>query len=145
MVKSYITHVRCVTKPHSKDTTNVSFTDIFNDSLPHLYFFFTMCRDFDNGHLHIPCTHLDWEDITNFQLTVNGNMRGPVINEESMLFSYDECKDRYAIIGYEIPPTEDSQLKVLPLETRAELSVNVTSDTKQGVNLKTYHVRFFHN
>ena len=62
-----------------------------------------------------------------------------------MLFSYDEYKDRYAIIGYEIPPTEDSQLKIFPLETRAELSVNVTFNTEKGVNLKTYYIKFFCN
>ena len=37
---------------------------------------------------------------------------------------------------------EDSQLKVLPLETQAELSVNTTFNTEQGVNLQTYHVGF---
>ena len=37
IVKSYSTQVRCATKLHSKDTTDVSFTDIFNGSLPYLY------------------------------------------------------------------------------------------------------------
>ena len=43
MVKSYVTQVHCVTKLHSKDTANLSFTNIFNASLPYLCFFFTMC------------------------------------------------------------------------------------------------------
>ena len=113
-----------------------------------------MGRDYNNGHVHIPCTYLEWEDITNFQLTVNGNVHGPIIknskeahwhlckilhlnDKESLPFSYDEYKD-----SYKIPGTEDSQLKILPLETRAELSVNITFDTEQGVNLQTYHIGF---
>ena len=76
MVKSYGTQV-CVTKSHSKETSNVSFTDIFNRSLPYLYL--PYLENIIMGHVQFPCNHLDWEDITNFQLTVNGNVHGPII------------------------------------------------------------------
>ena len=99
---------------------------------------------------------------TNFQLTVNGNVCGPVIkyskqaychlhkmlhltDEESLPFSYDEYEEGFAIIGYEIPPTEDSQLKVLPIETQGELSIDITFDAEAGVSLQTFHIALFRN
>ena len=150
MVKLYIMQMCCVAKPHDKGTANASFTDIFNGSLPYIYFSFTIRRDY-NGGVHIPSTCMDWEDITNFQLTVNGNICGPVIKNSKQAYWHLHKmlhltnEEGFAIIGYEIPPTEDSQLKVLLIETQGELSVDITFDAKAGVNLQTFHIALFQN
>ena len=55
---------------------------------PTLFLIFTVRREYNNGHVHIPCTCLDWEDITNFQLTVNGNVCGPIIKNSKQAYSH---------------------------------------------------------
>ena len=78
--------------------------------------------------------------ITNFCITVNGQQRGPTItnsqegyfhlrkalhlnNDQESPFDYAK---EYAYVAYEIPPMEDGNLKVLPLNSKTPMSVNIT-------------------
>lgn len=45
---------------------------------------------------------------------------------ESMFVSYENYEERNAIIVFELCPTEDSHLRVLPKDTKKNVDVNIT-------------------
>ena len=44
-------------------------------------------------------------------------------NDQELPFDYDKYEEEYAYVAYKIPPTEDSNLKMLPLNSKASLGV----------------------
>ena len=95
-----------------------------------------------NKDAFIPPTHHNCEGITKFCITVNGQQRGPTItnsqdyfhlrktlhlnDNQELPFDYDDYAKEYAHIAYKIPPTKDNNLKVLPLNSKTPMSVNIT-------------------
>ena len=85
---------------------------------------------------------------------VNGQQRGPTITNSQEGYSclrkalhlnvdYDNYTTEYAYIAYEIPPTKDSNLKVLPLNSKTPMSVTITYTLQANRNI-THHNGFFH-
>ena len=129
---TFSNEVRVTTKPHSRGTSSLSISDIFNNHIPYLYIYFANQQGYLNGDAFVPPTHHNWEGITDFHITVNGQQRGPTItNSQEGYFHLRKAlhlndDQELAYIVYEIPPTEDSNLKVLLLDSKTPMSVNIT-------------------
>ena len=138
----FLNEIRVTTHPHSRGMSSLSISDVFNGHMPYLYIYFANQQDYSNRGAFVPPTRYNWEGITDFCITVNGQQMGPTItnsqegyfhlrkvlhlnDDQELPFDYDYAKE-YAYIAYEIPPTEDSNLKVLPLNSKTPMSVNIT-------------------
>ena len=56
-------------------------------------------------------------------------------DDQELPFNYDDYAKEYAFIAYEIPPTEDRNLKVLPLNSKTPMSVDIMYTGQAGRNI----------
>ena len=132
----FLNKVRVTTHPHNREMSSLSISNVLNDHILYLYLYFA------NQGPFVPPSRHNWEGITDFCITVNGQERGPAItnsqgyfhlrkplhlsdDKELPLNYYDYAKE-YAYIACEIPSTKDSNLKVLLSNSKTPLSVNIT-------------------
>ena len=160
VLQIFLNKVRVTTKPHSRGTSFLTISDVFNGHILYLYLYFAKEQDYSNGDAFAPPTHHNWEGITNFHITANGQQRGPTItnsqegyfhlrkalqlnDNQELPFNYDDYAKEYAYVTYKIPPIEDCNLKVLPLDSKTPMSVNITYTMLANRNI-THHISFFH-
>ena len=162
VLQIFLNEVRVTTHPHNRSISSLSISDIFNGHIPYLYVYFANRQDYLNRDAFVPPTHHNWEGITDFRITVNGQQRGPTItssqegyshlrkalhlnDDQELPFDYDNYAIECAMyIAYKIPPTKDSNLKVLPLNSKTPMSVNITYIMQANRNIITHHDGFFH-
>ena len=73
----FLNKVRVTTHPHSRGRCSLSISDVFNGHIPYLYLYFANQQDYSNRDAFVPPTHHNWEEITDFHITINGQQRGP--------------------------------------------------------------------
>ena len=105
-----------------------------------------------NGDFYHPPTHCTWEKMKQITVKVNNIVVGPIIenskdayfhtrkalhlsDSEPMFVPYEHYKDGNAFVVYELNPTEDSNLKVLPKEMKKTIDVEILFDTMDGVEI----------
>ena len=161
VVKSYVSQTRIVTKEHDLTTTSRLDNDIFNGSIPYTLFVFAMRQDRYNGAYNRNSLRIQWENIVDFQLSINGTAVGPRIKNsrqaywylreclhkdgESMPFTFDQYEDDFGIIGVELCATKDSHIKVLPLRPEGNLSCSIEFTQNNNQNIVLYYLGIFPN
>ena len=101
MLEAYTTQIQCVTKPHLRSMATPLFKDIFNRSVPYVYFFFNVHQNYHNGNEY-HCVKINWENITNFQVTLNSNACGPTIKNSKQAY-WHLCKTLHADDSHPCP------------------------------------------
>ena len=135
--------------------------DIFNGSLPYKLFVFALRRNRFNGAQNLNFLRIQWENIVDFQLSINGTAVGPCITNsrqaywylreclhkegESMPFTFDQFENDFGIIGLELCATKDSHIKVLPLKPEGNLSCSISFTQNAGQNIVIYYLGIFPN
>ena len=71
----FLNEVRVTTKPHSRGTAALTISDVLNGHTPYLYLYFANQQDYLKGDAFVPPTCHNWEGITNFHITENGQQR----------------------------------------------------------------------
>ena len=137
--------------PHDRNSFKQDIINVFNGQIPYLYVYFATWQDYFNRDPFVPPTYCSWEGLTNLHLIVHRQIRRSVITNSQQAYFHlrrvlhpnDDQEDQYTYIAYEIPTMEDSNLKVLPLNTKASLWVTVQYNTLNR-KIQTFHVGFFH-
>ena len=98
-----------------------------------------------NGDFYHPPTHCTWEKMKQITVKVNNIVVGPMIeNSKDAYFhtrkalhlsDYEHYEDSNAFVVYELNPTEDSNLKVLPKEMKKNVDVEILFDTTDSVEI----------
>ena len=143
-------HVR--SEVHSLSNSKFSCHNVFGSNAPYVLILTVVRTDYENGDFFRTPSHCTWEKIKEVVVKVN-NVPLPVKIEslkdayfqtrkslhlgdsEKMYVDYDNYEDGDCIMVFELSPSEDSNLKVLPKEMKKSVSVEITFDTMANVDV----------
>ena len=143
-------HVR--SEVHSLANSKFSCHNVFGSNAPYVLILTVVRVDYENGDFFRTPSHCTWEKIKEVVVKVN-NVPLPVKIEslkdayyqthkslhlgdsEKMYVDFDNYEDGDCIMVFELFPSEDSNLKVLPKDLKKSVSVEITFDTTAGVDV----------
>ena len=143
-------HVR--SEVHSLSNSKFSCHNVFGSNAPYVLILTVVRTDYVNGDFCRTPAHCTWEKIKEVVVKVN-NVPLPVKIEskkdayfqtrkalhlgdsEKMFVDFDNYEDGDCIMVFELFPSEDSNLKVLPKEMKKAVSVEITFDPTANVDV----------
>ena len=139
---------------HVHDLSNTKFEkmNIFSGNVPYVIIITITKADYVNGDFFYPPTYFTWEKMIEIIVKVNSvpipykikNSKDAyyhtkralhLTDNEEMFIPYEFYEDGNAIIVLELNPTEDSHLKVIPLDTKKNVDVEITFTSGQTGNV----------
>ena len=143
-------HIR--SEVHSLSNSKFSCHNVFGSNAPYVLILSVVRTDYVNGDFYRTPSHCTWEKIKEVVVKVN-NVPLPVKIEnikdayfqtrkalhlgdsEKMFVDFDNYENGDCIMVFELFPSEDSNLKVLPKEMKKAVSVEITFDTTANVDV----------
>lgn len=143
-------HVR--SEVHKLSNSKFTCNNVFGFNCPYVLILTIVRTDYVNGDFFRTPSHCTWEKIKNVVVKVN-NIPLPIKIEnlqdayfhtrralhlgdsEKMFVDYDNYEDGDCIMVFELNPTDDSHLKVLPKEMKKTVSVEIEFDPTANVEV----------
>ena len=143
-------HVR--SEVHKLSNSKFTCNNVFGSNTPYVFILAIVRTDYVNGDFYRTPAHCTWEKIKEVVVKVNNvpipvkieNMKDAYFNtrkalhlgdSEKMYVDYDNYEDGDCIMVFEMAPSEDSHLKVLPKEMKKSVSVEITFDPTANVEV----------
>ena len=109
-------------------------------------------NDYYNGDAFVPPTYFSWEKMISIVVKVNNipicypiknskdayfHMRRALHLEdfESMHVNYNYYEEGHALMAFELSPTEDSNIRVLPMEPKKNVNVEIEFEVQNDVKV----------
>ena len=143
-------HVR--SQVHSLSNSKFSCQNVFGSNAPYVFILSVVRTNYVNGDFYRPPSYCTWEKIKEVVVKIN-NVPLPVKIEnkkdayfqtrkalhlgdsEKMYVDFDNYENGDCIMVFELFPSEDSNLKVLPKEMKKSVGVEITFDTTANVDV----------
>ena len=137
---------------HNCESNKFSCNDIFGGNIPYQMAMGFVRNDYYNGDAFVPPTYFSWEKMTSVVIKVNNHpICYPIKNSkdayfhtrhalhledfENMHVSYDDYVEGHALMVFELAPTEDLNIQVLPMEPKKSIDVEIEFETQNDVKV----------
>ena len=137
---------------HKLSNSKFTCNNVFGSNAPYVLILSVVRTDYVNGDFYRTPSHCTWENIKEVVVKVNNvplpvkieNIKDAYFNtckalhlgdSEKMYVDYDNYEDGDCIMVFELAPSEDSHLKVLPKEIKKSVGVEITFNPTANVEV----------
>ena len=143
LMNVFYQEIHVTTNFHDLTNSKCQRMNIFSGNVPYVMVMTLIKADYVNGNFYYPPTYFTWEHISDITVKVNNipvcykikNSKDAYFHtrralylddDEEMFVPYEFYEDGNAIVILELNPTKDSNLKVLPMDTKKNVDVEIT-------------------
>ena len=155
-VNVFTQEVHVKTSVHNCENSKFSASDIFGGNIPYMMILGVVRNDYYNGDAFVPPLYFGCEKMTSVVVKVNNipicyptkNSKDAYFHTRCALYledfgnmhvSYDYEKG-HALITFELSPTKDLNIQVLPMEPKKSVDVEIEFEMQNDVKVYVVYI-----